>query len=259
MISYILAVMGARQLRHEPHRAGAMEKTLTEGRIGLGPVPKHELAYAEIKRQILDGTYSPGHRLVIESLARGLGLSAHPVREAIRRLEAEEWVVFTPNVGAQVRPYNAGEWSGLMSVLAVLSGYATAVAAPNVDVAVAARLRAINRDMEGALADMDIPQFIKMNREFHFAIYELTGAHYLLKQLADAWDRTEVLRQSPFVYRANAASADHERIVQMMEQGEPFEAIEHEGRDHHEKAVVAFRQGAGLGDGQRLRHGDGRH
>lgn len=65
---------------------------------------KHERAYALIRQRILDGVYGPGQRLVIDALAAELGISAVPVREAIRRLEAEGRVVYRHNAGARVAP-----------------------------------------------------------------------------------------------------------------------------------------------------------
>ena len=50
---------------------------------------KHEQAYSIIRERIFNGTYVPGYRLVIDGLARELGISPVPIREAIRRLEAE--------------------------------------------------------------------------------------------------------------------------------------------------------------------------
>lgn len=65
---------------------------------------KHERAYAVIRQRILDGTYRPGRRLVIGTLAAELGVSPVPVREAIRRLEAEGRVVYRHNAGPRVAP-----------------------------------------------------------------------------------------------------------------------------------------------------------
>ncbi len=67
-------------------------------------VTKQERVYRTIRERILSGDYRPGHRVVIDSLATELGVSALPVREAIRRLEAEGLVVFRPNAGAHVAP-----------------------------------------------------------------------------------------------------------------------------------------------------------
>ena len=67
---------------------------------------------------------------MIDALAEEFSVSALPVREAIRRLEAEGLVIFRPNAGAQVAPADPGLFDEEMSVLAVIEGYATALAAP---------------------------------------------------------------------------------------------------------------------------------
>ena len=58
---------------------------------------KSEQAYAAVKARIVDGSYSPGYRLVLAKIAEDLGVSVVPVREAIRRLEAEGLVKFERN------------------------------------------------------------------------------------------------------------------------------------------------------------------
>lgn len=68
---------------------------------GIG---KHERAYRLIRERILAGRYAPGERLVIDGLAAELGISQVPVREAIRRLEAEGRIVYRHNAGARVAP-----------------------------------------------------------------------------------------------------------------------------------------------------------
>jgi N-methylhydantoinase A/oxoprolinase/acetone carboxylase beta subunit len=67
-------------------------------------VSKHERAYRLIRARIIDGAYPPGHRLVIDALAEELGISQVPVREAIRRLEAEGRIEYRHNIGARVAP-----------------------------------------------------------------------------------------------------------------------------------------------------------
>src|SRR5215510_12509295 len=91
---------------------------------------KQQRAYTELRERILSGAYSPGFRLVIDSLAEELEVSTLPIREAIRRLEAEGLVVFRPNAGAQVAPADPGLFEEMVMSQALLEGYATAMAAP---------------------------------------------------------------------------------------------------------------------------------
>lgn len=61
---------------------------------------KQQIAYNYLKEGIDRGLYAPKQRLVIDTLARELSISPVPVREAIRRLEAEGLVIFSKNSGA---------------------------------------------------------------------------------------------------------------------------------------------------------------
>src|SRR5205807_4066615 len=76
---------------------------------------KHEQAYSIIRERIFNGTYVPGYRLVIDGLARELGISPVPIREAIRLLEAEGWVEYRPNAGAQVAAADANKYEEEMT------------------------------------------------------------------------------------------------------------------------------------------------
>ena len=67
-----------------------------------GAPSKAQRAYDWIKSQIMTQAFSPGYRLVLASIAETLEMSVVPVREAIRRLEAEGLVTFERNVGARV-------------------------------------------------------------------------------------------------------------------------------------------------------------
>src|SRR6266545_4869616 len=108
---------------------------------------KQESVYQAVRERILNSAYGPGYRVVIDALAEEFEISALPVREAIRRLEAEGLVIYRPNVGAQVAPADPGAFDEEMTVLAVLEGYATALAAPAMDDAAIRRLTEINESM----------------------------------------------------------------------------------------------------------------
>src|SRR6266545_15849 len=116
---------------------------------------KQESVYQAVRERILSGAYGPGYRVVIDALAEEFKVSALPVREAIWRLEAEGLVIYRPNVGAQVAPADPGMFDDEMSVLAVLEGYATALAAPNLRKTDVKRLRDINERMVGAMEELD--------------------------------------------------------------------------------------------------------
>ena len=110
--------------------------------------------------------------MVIDTLAGELEVSAVPVREAIRRLEAEGLIVYRPNAGAQVAPAEPGLYDEELTVLAVLEGYATALAADEMRREDISRLEEINKRMATAMEHIDALSFGRLNQEFHAVIYD---------------------------------------------------------------------------------------
>ena len=90
--------------------------------------------YAGIRRNIIEGRFPPGMRLVEQRLAEEFDVSRTPVREALTRLEAEGLVVVERNRGAQVRALSEEEISDLYDVRARLEAYAAELAAERADV-----------------------------------------------------------------------------------------------------------------------------
>src|SRR6516162_7205711 len=85
-----------------------------------------------IREAILDGRLPPGQRLKEEELARELGISRTPVREALLILQAEGLVDAAPNRGAVVRSHAAADLEDLYQLRALLEGHATRRAAANI-------------------------------------------------------------------------------------------------------------------------------
>lgn len=88
-----------------------------------------ERVYGEIRRAVIEGRYPPGVRLVEQRLAEEFVVSRTPVREALRRLEAEGLVTMERNCGAQVRQLTAQEMADLYDARSRLEAYAAELAA----------------------------------------------------------------------------------------------------------------------------------
>ncbi|MGH2893301.1 MAG: GntR family transcriptional regulator, partial [Solirubrobacteraceae bacterium] len=116
---------------------------------------KQQQVYEVLRERILGGVYGPGFRVVIDQIAVEFAVSALPVREAIRRLEAEGLIVYRPNAGAQVAPAEPAQFEDNMTVLALLEGYATALAAPLLTARDLAALDRCTDDMVAAMGRMD--------------------------------------------------------------------------------------------------------
>jgi DNA-binding GntR family transcriptional regulator len=194
-----------------------------------------DVSYTLLKGRILDGTYGPGHRLVIDQLGRETGISTIPWRESMRRLEAEGWVEIVPNVGARVASFDAGEWAKTMRLLARLEGLATALAAPELTDEDLAGARTINRQMAEALADFDPMRFSQLNKRFHVTICHLAADAHLAALLDTEWARLDLIRRSAFTHapgRAVQSVAEHDALLDLLEAHANADDIEVAARQH---------------------------
>ncbi|TIC79309.1 GntR family transcriptional regulator [Nocardioides sp. GY 10127] len=221
---------------------------------------KAEQCFEILKAGIMDGTYSPGHRLVIDQLVRAHGISSVPWRESLRRLEAEGWVEIVPNVGALVRTFDTDAWARGLNLLARIGGWATALSAPHLSPEQLAEARGLNREMNEALAAFDPARFGRLNRDFHLLLASRCGDERLLGMVRNEWARLEVIRRSAFWYapgRAQAAVAEHDSILELIEAGADPAAVEAAARQHEINTVEAVARAEGASPGAAVPAGAG--
>jgi DNA-binding GntR family transcriptional regulator len=208
-------------------------------------VTKQERVYQAVRERILSGAYGPGYRVVIDALADEFEISALPVREAIRRLEAEGLVVYRPNAGAQVAPADPGVFDEEMTVLALLEGYATALAAPHLGDDGLAKLRDVNEQMVAAADRLDSLEFGRLNQEFHAVIYEYCPNPALVSMLRDVARRLDAIRRTVFVqipYRGSQSVAEHAELLDLIAAGAPASELEAKARAHKLHTVASFQE-----------------
>ena len=142
--------------------------------------------YKQLKEEILMGDIKPGERLREEQIAARLNLSRTPVREAIRRLEAERMVVYSANKGASVRTYSYEDVRDAYNLRAQVEGYGAMLAAQNAGDDDIVRLREANLECERAAerclvehTSSNILLLVHANHAFHTQIADLAGNRYL--------------------------------------------------------------------------------
>jgi DNA-binding GntR family transcriptional regulator len=138
--------------------------------------------------RILNGDYPPGERIVETRLARELGVSPGPVREALRELELLRLVVSEPFVGVRVRPVSPEELGEIYPVRSGLEEVAARTAAGRLD----GDVRAFERELEAmrliARTGGDVHGFMLHDVQFHRLIVEASGNRTLI----DLWTSLHV-------------------------------------------------------------------
>src|ERR1700716_2147930 len=186
---------------------------------GKAPTNKHERAYRLIRERIEAGIYQPGQRLVIDALARDLDMSQVPIREAIRRLQAEGWVTYRHNSGPEIANIGLEQWQATMEVLAVLEGYATAIPAAVVSVEDITRLPDLARAMQHAMEQFDLLGFSANNRSFHRVIYARCPNQVLVERITETQAQLDAMRGTlfPSVPQRGADSiTEHLELIDML-------------------------------------------
>lgn len=205
-------------------------------------VSKSEQAYGILKAGIMDGTYGPGFRIVIDQLGREYGISSVPWRESLRRLEAEGWVEIVPNVGALVRTFDTDAWKRTIRLLARLEGLATALSAPHLTPHDLTHARDLNARMRQALDTLDLSRFGRLNREFHEHLCSKCGDERLVSMVHAEWTRMDIIRRSAFWYapgRAVESLMEHDRLIDLIAERAAFDDIEHAARQHEINTLEA--------------------
>ncbi len=213
--------------------------------IGREAVTKQERVYGILRQRIQTGEYGPGYRIVIDRLAAEFGVSALPVREAVRRVQAEGLVVFRRNSGACVTPAEPELADSIIELLAVVEGYATALAAPHLDGAGVVGLRALTDAMEEAIARRDSGDLARLDCEFHALLEDHCPNSSLVGLLHDVTRRLNVVgRATPFCHSGREAEtvAGYRALVDLLDGSDSPSGIEQAARMRtlrHERARLA--------------------
>jgi len=156
-----------------------------------------ERAYLELRQRILDGRLQAGRRLKEIELARELGLSRTPVRDALSRLSAEGLLDFRPNSGATVAIWSEIQIDQMFRIRAMLEPFAAEIAASQISDAEIAELGALCAIMEEAArreSSEDLTRLAEANSRFHRTIIDAARSEHLAKLISLAVDAPLTLR-----------------------------------------------------------------
>ena len=173
-----------------------------------------DYAYATLRREIVEGRFSPGRRMREIELAQLLGISRTPLRQALSRLEIEGLLDLKPRMGLVVSVLDDDAVDELYEMRAAVEGTAAAMAARHAsprDIAVLTRLL----DQEAALTP-DPHALYRHNRELHEAIHAAAHNRYLGKSLSALHDAIALLGPTTLAAsgRPAIAHAEHAAIIQ---------------------------------------------
>lgn len=183
--------------------------------------------YQIIRDSICNGTYPPGTRLQEIELAKQLGVSRSPVREALKQLVSEGLTTEYPNKGVFVKTHSARDISEILDMRLLLESYAI-LHTESVTEADQKQLKKIIAVLEKAYGANDLNTYIKYDTTLHEKIVSLCG-NSLLREM---YDRTYMLIMQFRVYsltsekRFEESVSEHREIVQNILDGHLKKAVQ---------------------------------
>ena len=184
-------------------------------------------AYETVRSGIIAGRYLAGARLTEQEIATTVGVSRTPVREALRRLDAEGLVEFTPNLGAVVTTWSEADSDEVFDLRAMLESYSArratlrataeqigAAAAPRGRRSIASRWSASRGHLE-RIADL--------NSQFHRRLQEAAASARLSRALAALIEAPLMMRtfQKYTPEDLQRSAQHHLEIVRALEARDP--------------------------------------
>ncbi len=154
------------------------------------PLSQGQTTYQALLAAIRNGDYAPGDRLREVEIAKRLSLSRTPIREALRRLEADGIVEHRPRIGAVVRTLSYAEIVELYEMRLVLERTAAELAAQHAVPAEIDALDALNTQIAACLSDS--AQAAAINQSFHQSLYR-AGRNRFLTQATQAMNNALLL------------------------------------------------------------------
>lgn len=191
---------------------------------------------------IINGDLAPGAKISEQALARSLGVSRGPLREAIRRLEGRKLVFRTPHIGVRIADLSSKDLADLLSVREALEGIATRAAAENmsdVEIDDLSKLLTTHSQHKTFKAGKGYYQEAE-DFDFHFRIVKASGNARLISMLCeDLYHLLRVYRYKASTRTGRAAQAltEHQLIVEALKARDP-DLAEQRMREHIRNARV---------------------
>ncbi|OMC35929.1 GntR family transcriptional regulator [Mycobacterium sp. GA-1841] len=181
--------------RTATRRTAAASDTATGARSDFVRPKTAQQAVAEaLRRDITSGKLAPGSWIVQESLAEQFGMSRIPVREALKTLEAEEYITYVPHSGYRVAQLGLDELVEVFRIRDILEAELIRDAMPAVTDELIGAMREQMAVMDQAAADGDLIAVGLANRQFHFLTFEASRMARTKRIVTQLWNTADAYR-----------------------------------------------------------------
>lgn len=182
-------------------------------------LPLRDVVFEALRDAILTGVLQPGERLPEVQLAKRLGVSRTPLREALHMLERERLVVMQPRRGACVADISPKMLKDVLEVRCALEELAVELACRNMNDDYIAQLRTTVDHMREAIRKKNARTIVQYDEEFHNIIYTAADNQKLSSLIAN-------LREQMFRFRYEYVKDEETRATVLGEHEEIIELLQ---------------------------------
>lgn len=178
-----------------------------------------------LRERIIWGFYSRGQKLKQAEIAEMLDISITPVREALKILEAEGYIVGTSHKGAVVAPFQIERTEELLQLRVMLELRLTKAALAGIQAETLDALSALNAETEAASHTNDRDATRRTNYHFHFMLYELANQPQTLHFVRVLWAKYPFDKLTAMPNRLPGVAAEHDTFLQAAKAGDTRAAL----------------------------------
>lgn len=181
--------------------------------------PLRDLVLEALREAILNGTLKPRERLMEIQLAEDLGVSRTPVREALRKLELEGFIVMVPRKGAYVADLSIKDIADVFEIRIALEGLAAALAAERITDEELEEMERHLVEKAEAIKKQDMSKLIEVDTRFHEALYGASRNERLITIINNLREQIQRFRTSSLAMpgRMQQSLEEHRNIVEAIE------------------------------------------
>ncbi|MCR5029982.1 MAG: GntR family transcriptional regulator [Selenomonadaceae bacterium] len=209
--------------------------------------PLREVVCETLRDAVRRGVLQPGERLMEIQLAEELGVSRTPVREAIRKLEMEGYVIMMPRRGTYVADLSIRDVNEVFEIRTSLESLASGLAAERITEDELEKLQRLLVEIGAHIKNGDMESIVRTDTEFHDLLYQASRNKRLVGIISNLREQLTRFRTTSMSYpgRLKATLEEHRNIVEAIAQGD--EKAARKAAEHHmeksEQTLLASMKG----------------
>lgn len=184
------------------------------------PTSKTQFVYDWLREEILSGSLRPGAKIRQQEVAKALGVSYTPVREAIRQLQATGLISYEPNRGNAVTSLDDDALQELYQLRGAVEGLGARLAVEQIGPSELQEIERVHRTMQEELDGAADPVALAaMSRDFHSLIVQAGGPLVVFPKLQEIWSHYPVPRAQSLwtsVDEARRSVTAHDEILRAL-------------------------------------------